>query len=429
MGNVNVNALIGQKMKILFLTDKYWPKPLANAICAQNIADSFIESGHSVDILAYSEEGIQTPKEHNGVRVFTVKPSRQLRLINYARNFPDSPDANHCMKKGLRLSRIKHAALLPWFPLSSISAPKRMEEKVEELYGKYQYDIVVSVFSPFEAAVSGLRFKRKHPECFWALYTLDTFVNLRQSHIPERLRDAHYWIPKFLTTADIFICMKSRIGWYEEHGYCSVGKGVVVSDIPMLTKSPNFMNSDSQNKSGNWVYAGSLYKTHYDVTDLLVILEYLCKDDGPTVHFYSSGAEAESLKVHPLCKAGKIAVHGYVDHDELMRIYDRADVLLSIKTSDQISAKIFEYMTYGKPVLHISSCKKDPDIHYVEQYAKGFALKAYEVGPDEGARLIEKWMSEEAGYSQKNIDLSDFEMNTPAYTRNLLIDAYNARTI
>lgn len=416
-------------MKILFITDKYWPRPLANAICMQNIADSFTDAGHSVDILAYEEEGVETPEEHNGSRVFTVKPSRQLRLLNNARNFPDASDAKASMNKGLRLSRIKHALLLPWFPLSSLSAPRRMENKIEELYEDNQYDMVVSVFSPFDAAVSGFRFKRKHPECFWCLYTLDTFVNLRQSKIPERWRDAHYWIPRFLSTADMFVCMKSRAAWYEERGYAELGNGVTPSDIPLLTERSSLTHSEAALESANWVYAGSLYKTHYDTADLLAILEKMNWDNGLTVHFYSSGKEAESLKEHPLYRAGKIVVHGYVDHDELMRIYDSAAVLLSIKTSDQISAKIFEYMAYGKPILHISSCENDPNIHYVEKYGKGLAIRAYEDTSDECARIIEEWAYEIANHSQECVDMSEFVMNAPSYTRDLLIDAYKARRV
>lgn len=44
-------------MKIPFVTYRYSPKPVANAVCVQEIAKTFLAEGHTVNVLAYQDYG------------------------------------------------------------------------------------------------------------------------------------------------------------------------------------------------------------------------------------------------------------------------------------------------------------------------------------------------------------------------------------
>ena len=42
-------------MKLLVLTDKYFPRPYANAMCAQDLIRVWSQQGHTVDVIAYAD--------------------------------------------------------------------------------------------------------------------------------------------------------------------------------------------------------------------------------------------------------------------------------------------------------------------------------------------------------------------------------------
>ena len=46
---------MGNSKKILVLTDKYFPRPYANAMCAQELIRVWTRRGDSVDVLAYDD--------------------------------------------------------------------------------------------------------------------------------------------------------------------------------------------------------------------------------------------------------------------------------------------------------------------------------------------------------------------------------------
>ena len=67
-------------MKLLVLTDKYFPRPYANAMCAQELIRVWTQQGDSVDVLAYGDfDGM--PDRWEGNAVYYVKTDERLRLF------------------------------------------------------------------------------------------------------------------------------------------------------------------------------------------------------------------------------------------------------------------------------------------------------------------------------------------------------------
>lgn len=71
------------KKRLLVLTDKYFPRPYANAMCAQDLIRVWSQQGHTVDVIAYADyDG--TPHSWEGNSIYYVKPDERLRLFYYA---------------------------------------------------------------------------------------------------------------------------------------------------------------------------------------------------------------------------------------------------------------------------------------------------------------------------------------------------------
>ena len=104
-----------------------------------------------------------------------------------------------------------------------------------------------------------------------------------------------------------------------------------------------------------------------------------------------------------------------------------ADVIVSLKTSDQISAKIFECMSYGKPVVHYSGHRDDPDAYYVNKYASGHVVKMYAEDQESEINKLVQFLESSAG---KRADLTElkktFETSTPEYSADHIMEVIQA---
>lgn len=408
-------------MKILIITDKYYPKPLANAVCVQKIADCFIRMGHNVDILAYKDTMVKGENIHNNCKVYYITPDIRNRLYNYAFNFPDSPYAKPFQAIATFMNRLGKLIMLPFSPLYSVGFPLRLKQRIEKLHKAKNYDLIISVYQPFEAALAGYWFKKSHNDIPFCLYTLDTFINQKYSFLAKK-SNRNKWLYKFLNEYDVFIYMRSRIKEYDKPWFAKWKKKMIYTDIPLMIPINNLKGKQISTNI-QWVYAGSLDVPHYQTDDLIKIFSIVSKNSNHKLSFYARGAQADKLKLYEKKTEGKIQVPGYVSHDELMEIYSKADVLVSIKYSDQISAKIFEYMSYGKKIVHISGTPDDPDVAYLRHYSKAIVLTPYKDPIKTCAKQLSEWLDSWTEEKENMpIDYSYFEMNRPEYTAEIILE-------
>ena len=408
-------------MKILIITDKYFPKPLANAICMQKVADSFIQMGHNVDILAYRDTKIKGEDTYNNCKIYYITPDIRNRLYNYSFNFPDSPYAKMFQKLATYMNRLGKVIMFPFFPVYSFGFPLRLKHRIEKLYRKEKYDLIISVYQPFEAALAGYWFKKAHKDISFCLYTLDTFINQKYSFL-ARNSNRNKWLYNFLSESDAFIYMRSRINEYDKPWFKNWQNKMFYADIPLMTPVDCLFSSEHISEEEKWVYAGSLDMPHYKTEDLIEIFLRVSDASDRQLLFYSRGEQAEKIKTYEEKTKGKIRVPGYVSHDELMKIYSEASVLISLKYSDQISAKIFEYMSYGKKIIHISGTPDDPNAEYIKHYAKGIVLAPYKDSIEICVKQLTAWLDSWTEEKEKMpVDYSYFDMNRPEYTSELIL--------
>ncbi len=417
-------------MKILFVTDKYYPKPLANAVCVQSVIDCLTEQGVKVDVLAFKDSGIDLPKSFHGARVEGIVPSIEFRLFYYGRSGHRRTLRKAASVAGSVLSKFKKVIYLPWFPMNSIFFPHRLKNRISRLYEENCYDAVVTAMAPFDGAMAGLLFSKEHPETNWIVYALDTIENKSFPFLPRILVEGRFWFSRFVKQSDLCIVMRSRMDWYKSRGYCTMAKNLQVSDIPLLIKKRGVVTAESYDFGDgdeHWVYAGSLNPPHYRYDDLIRYFKSLPCDKNRVLHFYSGGNGFEPLKAIAAASDGTIRCHDFVSHGELERILKAADVLVSMKYSDQISAKIFEYMSYGKPILHVSGTDSDPNIRYLFRYGRGLVLHSEDpesLNEEKLATWVRCGCNTVEESDEKQIEETFIE-NTPEYTCQMILNFLN----
>ena len=117
------------------------------------------------------------------------------------------------------------------------------------------------------------------------------------------------------------------------------------------------------------VFAGALIKNYVEPRDTIRLVSNVSttKRIKFIFDFYSSGSACQQIVES---KVGFVKNHGWISHDELENRFYEADAFISIaeKSGRQISSKIFEYMSYGKPILHYYYNKNDINVKYLKQY-------------------------------------------------------------
>lgn len=93
------------------------------------------------------------------------------------------------------------------------------------------------------------------------------------------------------------------------------------------------------------------------------------------VHFYA----AKTPMREKVERSGIVGVECYdwVLPSKLVKLQLSADALISIAECEgkQISSKIYEYMSLGKPVMHLYTCDNDVNLKYLVNYPFALCLK------------------------------------------------------
>ncbi len=412
-------------MRLLILTDKYYPKPYANAVCAQELVRVWNDLGHTVDILAYADyDG--TPSEWEGNRVYYVKPDLRLRLFYFS-------DAHKATKKGQRalffaniLSKVKGMLLLPWQPFYSFSFPNRICKKIKQLNIENNYDAIIAILNPLDSCIAMNKFKKKNKGVPYIVFSVDTLKkSILQKYFSKNFADGSFWVKRILKYSDAYFYMHSRREEYSCRKYDKYRCKLVETDLPRLKfkDCSNIVPYEFGEDAEHWVYAGSIGGIHYNSDGLIKVFKRISTNHRRILHLYVRGEEARKIADIANREKLSIKIHDYVDFATLERIMASADIIVSLKTSDQISAKIFECMSYGKPIVHFSGSNEDPDVEYLNNFPLCQVVKTYSDNLMGEIFALEKFLRSLSTVGRVNvIDLKTlFYKSTPEYSAKKIL--------
>lgn len=414
-------------MTILFVTDKYFPKPFANAICAQEMIDCFLEIGYEVHVLAFEDAYTKQISNWNGAYVHVIKPDCRLQLYYYADNFPTQRSSKIARKVASFLSKSKGLALMPIQPFYSIAFPLRICSKIEKLHERYQFDGIVSIYNPFDGALGATIFKKKHPEVPLVIYNVDTMVKAAlKKYFNGIFADFFRWEKLFLKYCDGYFFMESRKDRYQQTRFLEWKDKLIGVDLPRFSVKKFNRVCEVEDPyvrpAEHWVYAGSLNAKDYPVADLIDFFLGLPQDKKRFLHFFGRGNQLEKIRQWEKTSNGKVIAHGYTEFEQLKANLFYADVLVSIKYSNQISAKIFEYLSYGKTIIHFSGNIEDPDVQYLNKYPKAYIVKTYLADEKKSFAQFLSWYQQQNDINCDDKLLNElYQKSTPEYSVDKII--------
>ena len=372
-------------MKILFLTDNWFPNMTTNAICVKNIAEELIAKGHEIYVCAYGDDN-QT-KERYGIQFSYIIPSLARRFLN---------DAQYKYKKGVKsklwaiigktLNRLRRFILLPWYPIVSFSVAKRWLQKMNDLIVSEGIETVVSVVCPDDSFYAGFLIKSKHQNIKWIVYNIDAGSNVLKGSSFEWLkhllqRKAVKWENNVLKQADKIIVMEGHSDYYKNILNEVNKQKLNIADVPLLSKTPNLEQHTIENTEKSVqkiVYTGNMNGVYYDPKPLCELFIEYSSIRSAELHLYGPSNHSEYLR-RIMDKHENIVWHGMIPHDEVVRVQSEADVLIYYKCEplDSVSGKLFEYLLWSKPIIYLGHLN-DINSNQLSKYKHGLSLNINE---------------------------------------------------
>lgn len=349
--------------RVMFLLDYYIPNASPNGVCVEKVAKCFVQNGCGVAIVCFQSPQQPNVEVRDGIEIYRVcNPETTHKHTN--------SDAIKFYSKWLMPSQ---------FPITERKeVTQQLFDGAERLLREKEYDVVVCVHLPVETLIAGTRIKERYPDIVVVSYMLDS---LSGGFIPRFLPETFsrkrklIWENNLFKKLDKAILMQSSRKHHEDHLSMEEWYGnAVYLDIPLLEKSQVSMQSNKDEPHRAVITFCGLLNDPYRHVRHFVEIAKRCKQ----YEFVFAGAsniEAE-LKKFQNEEDSNIVYLGQIQHSEVEKLLSKSDVLLNLGVTvpSAISGKIFEYMSYGKPIVSTYSIDDEACIPYLSKYQLGLLI-------------------------------------------------------
>lgn len=349
--------------RVMLLLDYYSPNASPNGVCVEKVAKCFVQNGWGVSIVCF--QGPQQPnvEVRDGIEIYRVCDPGPIR-------------------KNTKIDAIKFYSkwLMPsQFPITERKqVTQQLFDGAESLLQTQKYDVVVCVHLPVETLIAGTRIKERYPDIVVVSYMLDS---LSGGFIPRFLPETYarkrklIWENNLFKKLDKAILMQSSRKHHEN--YLSMEEwydNAVYLDIPLLEKNQVSMQGNKDESHRTVITFCGLLNDPYRHVRHFVEIARKCKQYR-FVFAGSSNIETE-LKEIQNEEDSDIVYLGQIQHSEVEKLLSKSDVLLNLGVTvpSAISGKIFEYMSYGKPIVSTYSIDDEACIPYLSKYQLGLLI-------------------------------------------------------
>ncbi len=296
---------------------------------------------------------------------------------------------------------------------------KALVRKIKKINSE-KFDAVVVVMGGFEIAAAALNFKKKNPDTKLVVYQVDP-CSTNEAHPVSTRKMREEFERELFEISDAVITTPILLEEAKK-----TYQGDIISKMTAM-EFPNVVphSDDRCNNSENirCLFTGYIYGNFrnpdycfrlFDKVDERIKLELL--------------ATVES-KMFDKLKNHRVIHHGRKSLDETRKELMDADILVNIgnKMLNQVPSKLFEYISYGKPIINICKNRNCPTIPYLEKYK--YALNLYEEDDifEEQVKMLNDFILE----NYKNRMTADeimeaFETCTPQYCAEQMLDVFKS---
>ena len=362
--------------KILFLTTSYpETRRSASMLCTHRVMECVNASGrYEVHTLCLRYQGEKEEEVVGGIHVHRSKPSLWMQW----RQRVVETRKHHRLERFFEVAQ--KAVTIPSFPQTLPLTSHKFYAVARQLQQKENFDIVVSEHHGLLTLLTGCHFMRdfrvKHIALLWdPVKGQIATVKLPKSYTDKRIERVEHFVAKYTT---LQISTESMRHFHAAKGDIAADHRIYL-DIPSILEPEPEMPTEYlmlfREKSINIVYSGLLSGTQRDPRPIISLLNKTDYAERINILFFSMGANEVLAETQKIFK-GNIVIHDYIPLSELHTLYLHADYLLNIShvNPNMVPSKIFEYMSYGKPIISTFPSNGDAAQKYVDRYPEGLCI-------------------------------------------------------
>ncbi len=344
-------------MHIVFLTSNYYPTPSPNGILEKQYCDMLC-NGNNISVICF-QNGSEVLKgaEIDGTLLYSVN-SFGNKLQQKVDSKPQNNESSFSrwLHKVIKVfyKPIRGLRSLLLFPSGLRWYINKAYKQLEMIDSEHSVDCICAVSSPFAAFLTGLKWKKSHPDTRFITFTLDTYATsfVRNRNFLIRL----LWEKKSVDLEKaVFSCA--------DFNFITIGVKADTASYQCYPKGktqvlPNLIECQSQDvmpresETISLMYCGSFYKKIRNPQYLLDALLALQNVDF-RLDLYID-ASCEKIVDSAIAQSqGKFVRHAYVSPDEIQRIMRQVDCLIDIgnKNNSATPSKTFQYIATGRPII------------------------------------------------------------------------------
>lgn len=390
----------------------------ANGICTQSVMREMVSRGHTVYCLTNHEKHGDLDK---AIRYCYVKPRLVYRLLN------GSDDRKIAKTIGLLLNKVKLAISYPTWPLISPLYARRIYRAAKAICQENHIDMIIPIYTQIDTLIAANRIKKEMPDIRYIPYFLDS---LSGGYGPKRfskewvIRRGIKWEEKLLPSADKIVMMESSRPHYEK--YCSEKSyftKIIFSDLPLISQPKELITPKQASDIIELLYIGSI-PSHIRNPEPFLKVFHHTKNERYRLSIIGTSTCGEVLSAYAK-RDSRIVLCDPISHDEAMKRVADAAILVNLGNNikEMTPSKIFEYMSYGKPIISTMPISEEPSASYLRQYPSSYLLEYKDIDYEVEAVKMEEWIDKSI---DKRIDFSSIETlflkNTPAHFCDAVIE-------
>ena len=401
--------------KILFLTRSY-PNTLGSAtlLCMHRVLNCVATSGkYEVHALCMSYPFEAYEEQVGNVMVHRFNPTWWQQMRN-------NLQSSHNHRRLARLMEIMTKLLtIPTFPRTEPLTDMKFTKEAMQLQRNYNYDLVVSEHHGLETLLTGCRLmsefpKLKHIAVLWdPVKGQMATMKLPKSYTEKRIDQIENFATKYTTLLISTLSMKP---YYEEYGDIAANHRIYL-DIPGILKPEEEVTTEYikliKKDSINIVFSGLLSEHYRDARPIIRLLNQCDDAERINLIFFSRG-EKDAIETEKKNFKGTIVYHDYIPLSELHSLYRHADYLLNVShiNANMVPSKIFEYMSYGKPIISTFISDGDSARKYINRYPEGICIELKKSEKD-NVDVLNAFMKKKHKLVTFDFVREEFKENTP----------------
>ena len=399
-------------MRFLFIVTE---SESANGICTKTVMEQLV-SKHHVWCITNREYNGRKYYEEKGVRYLTVAP----RLIY---RFESMIAHGHPCKWLLArlvalINKPKLLLTICMWPWISPMYTRRIFRKAFRLCTEKQIDCIVPIYTQIDTLIAAKRIKEKIPSIRFVPYFLDSLSGGYGPRFFSRewiCARGQKWERKILPSADEIIVMESSRAHHMKYSSDALYYDKMhFFDLPLL-RTAEMESGDPlmDAEKRNFVYVGTLPD---GIRSPAYVLEMFSHLHGEQWQFWFVGSSGCAVLEEAALTDRRIHIVGRVPHELALRYEAQADVLVNIGNSNphMTPSKIFEYFSFGKPILSTRAIEGEPSSAYLARSPLALILDEVTDSPQLAATKVEAFVKDCEGCAVDPMQIRQiYYNNTP----------------